>query len=185
LDPDREDQHVGRKAVAALVRREPDLVGAQALGERAVDGGPTKGTARVARPVTTHEDDPRVGLLAVTCEIDPLEVAGRGELETLHGGLRLARVHDEREAAAVSGSRAPDEEESRGGRALEPLAGDATSSLGQARSLADVALPRAGNFDQEPVLGVRRRRTERLSGERGEVGAARWRTHSVASTQMT
>jgi hypothetical protein len=136
--------------------------------------------------VTTHENEPGVGLVAAASEVDLREFGRRSERESADLGHGLTRARDERERGSGPGSsRTAEKEEARRRRALEPFARHAASRLGEAGPVADVSRPGSRNLDQEPVLCGRRRRSERLAGELGEIRTTRRGAHSLASTQMS
>ena len=78
----RQNEHVRREAVAALVRREPEIVLGDVSGERAVHRSPTQSAASVAAPVAADENErswlgspavsrSSVGEIVVAPELDP------------------------------------------------------------------------------------------------------------------
>ena len=69
LHASRQDEHVRREAVAALVRREPELVLGDVPGERAEHRGPAESAASVAAPVTADENQRARPVLARGVEV--------------------------------------------------------------------------------------------------------------------
>ena len=57
LDACGQHEDVGRKAVPALMRRDPELVVAEVFREPRIDGGATQRAAGVARPMPADEDE--------------------------------------------------------------------------------------------------------------------------------
>src|SRR6185312_6255984 len=118
--------------------------------------------------------------------IDVRELVRRRQLYAPHRARLLAGVDDERKLTASAGTpRTPNEQQARGRTPLEPAQGGPTGALRQTIAPGDVARPRSRDLDQEPVLGVDRRRADRLGGELRRVRAAHRRAHADAITQMT
>ena len=57
LDAGGQHEDVGRKAVPALVRRDPELVVAEVIREPRIDGGATQRAAGVPRSMPADEDE--------------------------------------------------------------------------------------------------------------------------------
>ncbi len=125
-------------------------------------------------------------LFARRLEIDVRELVRRRQLDTPHSARLLARVDDERKLSATASTpRTTNEQQARGRAPLEPLLRGSTGTLGQTVARGDVARPCSRDLDQEPVLGVDRRRADRLAGELRHVRTAHRRAHADAITQMT
>ena len=151
-----------------------------------MDGGSAHGAAGVARAVPADQDDLCRGDLACTREIEVGEPFRRRQFDATNLRRLVGRAHDEGEPCpGAIATRTPHVEHARRGRSLEPRADGSARGVRKTNAVGDVPRPGAGHLEEQPVLGMRSGRAERLSRLLGELGAAKGRVHSEAITQMT
>ena len=188
LEPARQDEHVRREAVAALVRREPEIVLARRV--RRARGRPP---SREARSIRRGSRDRRRGPASAARprrrRRDPRR-RGRRDARARSGAppRRLLRSDDERD-----GGCRPDrpgrrmKSSARSWRSREPVVDGFVGGPGRAPGGRYVAPPRSRNLDEQEPLGGRRGRRERLVRGSREIGAphAREAHVGVESVSMT
>jgi hypothetical protein len=96
LDTGGQDEHVRRKAMAALVGREPEPGAADTSLERPVHRSAAAGTAGIAASVTADERELHLDALAVPFEVRIRQVLVSSDLDPTDLGHRFLGPYDER-----------------------------------------------------------------------------------------
>ena len=160
----RETEEVAGEAVAADVRRLPDGLLLDLLGERLEERPAEAGAARVVLAVRADEKERVLERLAGTREVERAQLLVRRERRAAQALLSLARrCRVGAELLPPAAVRAADEEQPRARAGVHLLAQGLLHLVGEPRRSQRVGPPQPAVLDEQPVVDAARRRAERLA----------------------